>query len=141
MIVVISSQIVAFLFVKIKKLSLMLSCHYTRFFFFMCHIIYVNSTTTAILQNCSNLLILIVGCAITGSVVYFRTYLQLTMLGLSKNDYNYEINQQDATIQVNLLILVSCTGHTVAQLVEVLRYKPEGSGFDSLQCHWNFSLT
>ena len=27
-------------------------------------------------------------------------------------------------------------GHAVAQLVETLRYKPEGRGFD-----WNFSLT
>ena len=29
----------------------------------------------------------------------------------------------------------------VAQLVETLRYKPEGRGFDSRWCHWNFSLT
>jgi len=29
----------------------------------------------------------------------------------------------------------------VAQLVEALRYKPEGRGFDSLWCSWNFSLT
>ena len=28
----------------------------------------------------------------------------------------------------------------MAQLVEALRYKPEGCGFDSLWCHWNFSL-
>jgi hypothetical protein len=27
------------------------------------------------------------------------------------------------------------------QLVEKLRYKPEGSGFDSWRCLWNFSLT
>ena len=32
-------------------------------------------------------------------------------------------------------------GHAVAQLVGALRYKPEGRGFDSLWCHWNFSLT
>ena len=32
-------------------------------------------------------------------------------------------------------------GHEVAQLVKVLRYKPEGRGFDSRWCHWNFSLT
>ena len=32
-------------------------------------------------------------------------------------------------------------GHTVAQLVETLRYRPEGRGFDSRRCHWNFSLT
>ena len=30
--------------------------------------------------------------------------------------------------------------HAVAQLVEALRYKSEGRGFDSRWCHWNFSL-
>jgi hypothetical protein len=29
-------------------------------------------------------------------------------------------------------------GHAVAQLVEALRYKPEGRGFDFRWCHWNF---
>jgi hypothetical protein len=29
----------------------------------------------------------------------------------------------------------------VAQLVQALRYKSEGRGFDSRWCHWNFSLT
>ena len=29
----------------------------------------------------------------------------------------------------------------VVQLVKVLRYKPEGCGFDSWWRHWNFSLT
>jgi len=38
-------------------------------------------------------------------------------------------------------ILQSNWGHAVAQLVEALRYKPEGRGFDSRWCHWNFSLT
>ena len=32
-------------------------------------------------------------------------------------------------------------GHAVAQLVEALRYKREGRGFDSRRCHRNFSLT
>jgi hypothetical protein len=32
-------------------------------------------------------------------------------------------------------------GRAVAQLVEALRYKPEGRGFDSRWCQWNFSLT
>jgi len=27
------------------------------------------------------------------------------------------------------------------QMVEALHYKPESRGFDSLWCHWNFSLT
>ena len=31
-------------------------------------------------------------------------------------------------------------GYAVAQVFEVLRYKPEGRGFDSRWCHWNFSL-
>jgi hypothetical protein len=30
-------------------------------------------------------------------------------------------------------------GHAVVQLVEALRYKPEGRGLDSQWCHWNFS--
>ena len=29
----------------------------------------------------------------------------------------------------------------MAQFVEALRYKPEGRGFDSRWCHWNFLLT
>ena len=29
----------------------------------------------------------------------------------------------------------------MAQYVEALHYKPEGRGFDSRWCHWNFSLT
>jgi len=32
-------------------------------------------------------------------------------------------------------------GHAVAHLVEALRYKSEGRGFDFRWCHWNFSLT
>jgi len=28
----------------------------------------------------------------------------------------------------------------MAQLIEALRYKPEGRGFDSRWSHWNFSL-
>jgi hypothetical protein len=31
-------------------------------------------------------------------------------------------------------------GHVVAQLVEALRYKPMGYGFESRWLHWNFSL-
>ena len=31
--------------------------------------------------------------------------------------------------------------HAVVQLVKALCYKPEGLGFDSRLCHWNFSLT
>jgi hypothetical protein len=34
-----------------------------------------------------------------------------------------------------------CGTLLVAQLVEALRYKPEGREFDSQLCHCNFSLT
>ena len=48
-------------------------------------------------------------------------------------------------VAIPLLVLAfvnsSIRGHAVAQLVEALRYKPEGRGFDSRWCHWNFSLT
>jgi hypothetical protein len=37
--------------------------------------------------------------------------------------------------------LFSKTGRAVAHLVEALRHKPEGRGFDSQWCQWNFSLT
>jgi hypothetical protein len=31
-------------------------------------------------------------------------------------------------------------GHAVAQLVEALRYWPEGRGFDFRLCHWEFFI-
>jgi hypothetical protein len=36
---------------------------------------------------------------------------------------------------------ISQPGHALVQLVEALRYKPEGRKFDSQWSHWNFSLT
>jgi hypothetical protein len=33
------------------------------------------------------------------------------------------------------------SGYCRAHLVEALLYKPEGGGFDSRWCHWNFSFT
>jgi len=44
-------------------------------------------------------------------------------------------------VKKELDILHTIKGHVVAQLVEALRYKLEGRGFDSRWCHWNFSLT
>jgi hypothetical protein len=32
------------------------------------------------------------------------------------------------------------SGAAVEQFVEALPYKPEGRGFDSRWCHWNFSV-
>jgi hypothetical protein len=36
--------------------------------------------------------------------------------------------------------LYMCTVYVVAQLIEALRYKPEGRGFNSRWCQWNFSI-
>ena len=44
-------------------------------------------------------------------------------------------------IYIYIYIYIGRRGHAVAQLVEALRYKPEGRGFDSRWCHWIFSLT
>ena len=43
-------------------------------------------------------------------------------------------------VLLNIYTLIQQVGHAVAQLVEALRYKPEGRGFDSRWCHWNFLL-
>ena len=55
--------------------------------------------------------------------------------------------------QISIIIIIIITiinisdvtlpqlGYAVAQLVDALRYKPEGRGFDSRWCHWKFSLT
>jgi len=46
------------------------------------------------------------------------------------------------SITENFQINFICNmGYAVAQLVEALRYKSEGRGFDSRLCHWNFSFT
>jgi hypothetical protein len=38
----------------------------------------------------------------------------------------------------NYKACIGFEGHVLAQLVEALRYKIEGRGFDSQWCHWNF---
>jgi hypothetical protein len=54
-------------------------------------------------------------------------------------------NHKFSPLHVFLLLIYTGTrklsGHPVAQLVEVLRYKSEGRGLDSRWCHWNFSWT
>jgi len=54
---------------------------------------------------------------------------------------NNIINSENSVINKRLYALPLALGHAVAQLVEALRYKPEGRGFDFRWCHWNFSLT
>jgi hypothetical protein len=40
-----------------------------------------------------------------------------------------------------MFCLASVLRYEAAQLLEALRYKPDGRGLDSLWCHWDFSLT
>ena len=51
------------------------------------------------------------------------------------------LGKRDAVVYRIKSKYVVLSGHAVAQLVEELRYKPEGRGFDFRWCHWNFSLT
>ena len=54
-----------------------------------------------------------------------------------------------ATLKIHLIVVLTAiyfsyyksNWRAVAQLVEELRFKPEGRGFDSRWCRWNFSLT
>jgi len=47
---------------------------------------------------------------------------------------------QHAPVYLLVLLLHILGTLLVAQLVEALRYKSEGRGFDSRRCQWNFSL-
>jgi len=57
------------------------------------------------------------------------------------NLYCKELNSNLWNMKLFFTYLLICGDQAVAQLVEALRYKPEGRGFDSRRCHWNFSLT
>jgi hypothetical protein len=50
-------------------------------------------------------------------------------------------NQLSLTIIIIIITIIKILGHAVAQMVEALRYMPEGRGFNSRCCHWNFLLT
>jgi hypothetical protein len=48
-----------------------------------------------------------------------------------------DLSQKFISVCYNYIIGV----HVLAQLFEVLYYKPEGRWFDFRCCHWNFSMT
>jgi len=56
----------------------------------------------------------------------------LQNLGLYFESFNVDSDKKSLHLTV---------GYAVAQLVEALRYKPEGHEFDSLWCQWDFLLT
>ena len=53
--------------------------------------------------------------------------------GPTSEEKNFKVTQ--------FALVMKQTGYAVAQLVEALRYKSEGHGFDPRCCHWNFSFT
>jgi len=59
--------------------------------------------------------------------------------------YRVHLQQKPASADAICTVLQQLqmwsVGHAVVQFVEALRYKPQGRGFDSQWCHWNFSLT
>jgi hypothetical protein len=63
--------------------------------------------------------------------------------GIFKQSKESEGNKRRAVLlrRVNLFIPVhDQAGARGGAVFEALRYKPEGRGFDSRWCHWNFSL-
>jgi hypothetical protein len=65
-----------------------------------------------------------------------------TFSGYKINKIRYRL-PQTSWANRSLVDNVVCTyasGHAVAQLVETLRYKPEGRRFDSRLCHWILHL-
>jgi hypothetical protein len=67
-----------------------------------------------------------------------RVFIKCIILSsVSRNERSVWLNETRILYQP-----LCCTGGMrLAQLVQALRYKPEGGGFDSRCSHWNFSLT
>ena len=72
-------------------------------------------------------------------------YLIVLQNRCSKQRVSGDVNSAPSALQSQLKGIsggyIVAMGHAVAQLLEALRYMPEGCGFDSRWCHWNFSLT
>ena len=81
------------------------------------------------------------------NLVCYTFSLKQTILcfGWRRNIHAWEIQvglrQSFSLSPIFYSIYKNIKGHAVAQLFEALRYKPEGRGFHSRWCHWNFSLT
>jgi hypothetical protein len=76
------------------------------------------------------------------SYLQFPTYIRVRFLKHFWNPKFSELTPSHLFITPHriLSVWVFKRGHAVAQVVDALRYKPEGRGFGSLWCHWNFSL-
>jgi hypothetical protein len=76
-----------------------------------------------------------VPCSVTSHHIYTDSYTIIR-----HNEIQNLSLIKDSNMQEVYHMFVYHWGHAVAQLVEALHYKSEGSGFDSRWCHWNFSL-
>ena len=63
--------------------------------------------------------------------------LTTTIVAPPNNASKWQMGFNSAFKGLKLSMLFCCMGHAVAQLVETLRCKSEGRGFDSRCCHWN----
>ena len=62
--------------------------------------------------------------------------------GVKRSGYGFDRPlPYSAMVKERVDLYLYSPGHRVAQLVETLCCKPEGRGFDSRWCHWNFSFT
>jgi hypothetical protein len=75
----------------------------------------------------------------------FHSFLEIRAIYMFRVDWITVAHPRDLTYAIDSFFLqvslVSGGTLLVAQLVEALSYKPEGRGFDSRWCHWNFSPT
>ena len=76
-------------------------------------------------------------------ITFLRTFVEknVTLLVCTMLKINYKGKRNRPCLTDKFHILHKHLGCAVAQLVEALRYKPKGRGFNSPQCHWNFALT
>ena len=98
--------------------------------------------------NTKHLFLLLTGCILTFPFIlsinsdcspkYYR-YAPYNDVSVNDGPHIRWSSHKIITLLYNNIILRGTL--LVAQLVEALRYKPEGSGFDSRWCHWNFPLT
>ena len=82
------------------------------------------------------------GCAIQSEIcVRVSEAYKTTITQQYRKFYSKQLSFVIRTIFAFMKCYMGEGGGAVAQLVEALRYKREGCGFDSRWCHWNFSLT
>jgi hypothetical protein len=80
------------------------------------------------------------------SLLFYWHWMRQPVLGYSDIKWLWSNDQTSSLYSLNRpagshLLTALNIGHAVTQLVEAMRYKPEGRGFNYRLCHWNFLLT